>query len=204
MFETTYKSISRAATGIYRDKGSKFMAFAYSVKTEDEIKSILQQLKKEHPKANHHCYAYRLGVYKDVFRFNDDREPSGSAGRPIYGVILAHDLTQILIVVVRYFGGTLLGVPGLIHAYKSAAEEAILQATIMEFEIEEHYNLSFRYELLNDVMRLLKQYHATIHQQQMNEECNIDIAVTKKNADGFLKAISQNYLLKEGVKISLC
>ncbi|MEZ5068614.1 MAG: YigZ family protein [Bacteroidia bacterium] len=203
MFDLTYKSIAQPSTGVYRDKGSKFLAFAYPVKSETEIKSILQQLKKEHPKANHHCFAYRLGAYKNIFRHSDDREPSGSAGRPIYGVILANDLTQILIVVVRYFGGTLLGVPGLIQAYKGAADDAIQQASVQEFEIEEYYNLVFRYELLNDVMRLLKQSHATILQQQMSDDCSIDISVSKKNADNFINGISQNYLLKEGVTLKV-
>ena len=123
--------------GEFRDRGSRFMAYAYPVKDEAEIKNIVSNIRKEQPKANHHCYAYRLGPGNAVFRYSDDREPSGSAGKPIYGVIQANDLTDVLIVVTRYFGGTLLGIPGLINAYREAAANAIKSATIISKQITE-------------------------------------------------------------------
>src|ERR1700750_587996 len=125
LFEDTYLTIEKSAEGIFRDRGSKFLAFAYAITHDGDIKGILAQLKNLHPKANHHCWAMRLTADRSVFRVNDDGEPSGTAGRPILNILLSKNLTNILVVVVRYFGGTLLGVPGLINAYKTATEEAL-------------------------------------------------------------------------------
>jgi len=124
LFDDSYRTIEKPAEGVFRDRGSKFIAFAYPINSESELKNILSQLKSEHPKANHHCWAIRLGLDRSVFRINDDGEPSGTAGRPILNTLLSHNLTNVAVIVVRYFGGTLLGVPGLINAYKTATEEA--------------------------------------------------------------------------------
>ncbi|MET1055429.1 MAG: YigZ family protein, partial [Pedobacter sp.] len=132
LFDDTYKTIESRAEGLFKDKGSKFIAFAYPILSESEVKPILLGLRAEHTKANHFCYAYRLSPDRNVYRVNDDGEPSGTAGRPILNTLLSADVTNILIVVVRYFGGTLLGVPGLINAYKSAAAEALGLAEIIE------------------------------------------------------------------------
>jgi uncharacterized YigZ family protein len=132
LFEDTYRTINRPSEGIFRDKGSKFIAYAYPFKSEEHLKELINDLKNQHPKARHYCYAYRLSTDRAVYRINDDGEPSGTAGRPMLNTLLSKDLTNILMVVVRYFGGTLLGVPGLINAYKSAAEDAIQQAIIIQ------------------------------------------------------------------------
>jgi len=147
LFEDTYSTIEKPAEGIFRVRGSKFLAYAFPVSTENELKNILPQLKAEHPKANHHCYALRLGIDRSVFKINDDREPSGTAGRPILNTLLSRDLTNIVVIVVRYFGGTLLGVPGLINAYKSATEEALKQAVIIEKTVNDIYTIDFDYVL---------------------------------------------------------
>ena len=132
MGKDNYLSIEKRSEGIYKDRGSKFLAFAFPVYQEDEIKDILAELRKEYHDARHHCYAYRLGASKEIYRVNDDGEPSSSAGKPIFGQIQSNDLSNILIVVVRYFGGTLLGVGGLINAYRSAAADALINASIIE------------------------------------------------------------------------
>src|SRR4051794_20287173 len=132
LFEDTYLTIEKLVDGLFRDRGSKFLAFAYPINSENDIKPILAQLKAEHPKANHHCWAMRLGIDRSVFRVNDDGEPSGTAGRPILNTLLSKNITNVLVIVVRYFGGTLLGVPGLINAYKTATEEALKLAKITE------------------------------------------------------------------------
>ena len=146
MFEDTYKTIAAPSEGLYKEKGSKFLAFAYPVHNLDEIKTHLEQLRKDYFDARHHCYAYILGPRKDAFRANDDGEPSGTGGRPIHGQLLSADLTDTLIVVVRYFGGILLGASGLANAYKAAARDAIDHATIIQKTIDARYRLAFAYE----------------------------------------------------------
>ena len=196
-----FKTIVGYSEGVFRDKGSRFLVFAYYVEKESECKSVLEQIKKEHPKANHHCYAYRLGPYKNIFRWNDDREPSNTAGRPIYAVIQSNDLTNILIVVVRYFGGTLLGVPGLIQAYRSAAEATIEQNTIIEKDIEEEFELQMSFEEMAEVMKIVKQHKATFTQTSTANTLTLVVKAKKTFSDQFLKAINGNYLLKDKVKI---
>jgi uncharacterized YigZ family protein len=154
--EDTYKTISGPSEGLFKEKGSKFISFAYPVTSEDEIREILQHLKKEHHSARHHCYAWRLGHEKLQFRANDDGEPSSTAGKPILGQIQSFDLTNILIVVVRYFGGILLGVSGLINAYRNAALDAINQAEIVEKLVEQQLLIEFGYEGMNEVMKIFK------------------------------------------------
>lgn len=177
LFQDSYKTIEAPAEGIFRDRGSKFIGYVYPIQSEEDIKSIVQNLKAEHPKARHHCWAMRLSSDRSVFRINDDGEPSGTAGRPILNTLLSYDLTQILIVVVRYFGGTLLGVPGLINAYKTAAAEAILAANIIEKTINDHYQLVFGYLQLNEVMKLIKDKQLKIISQEMNNDCEMVVEI---------------------------
>ena len=177
MFDDTYKTIASPSEGLYREKGSKFLAFAYPVRTIDEVKAHLEQLRKDYFDARHHCYAYILGPRKDAFRANDDGEPSGTGGRPIHGQLLSADLTDTLIVVVRYFGGILLGASGLANAYKTAARDAIDRATIIEKTIDCRYRLSFAYEGMNDVMRILRDYDLKPENQSYNLDCTLEVSV---------------------------
>lgn len=172
-----YTTIANAATGDFRDRGSKFFSFAFPVRQAQEVKDCLSVLKKEHPKAVHHCYAYRLGADKNNFRTVDDGEPSGSAGKPILNVIDSEGLTNVLVVVVRYFGGTLLGVPGLIHAYKTATQLALQEAARTDHWIEQDYEISFDYPVMSEVLRLLKNAEATIHKQELQLFCNIKAGI---------------------------
>lgn len=183
LFSDTYLTIEKKAEIIFKDKGSKFLTFAFPVETDTQIKETLIQLKKEHPSANHHCYAYRLGADKLNFRANDDGEPSNTAGKPILGQIQSNDLTNVLIVVVRYFGGTLLGVSGLINAYKSSAAEVIKECNIIEKFISFNYTIQFPFEHLNDVMKLLKQLDCKITNQQFDNDCEISFSIRKANSE---------------------
>ena len=177
MFDDTYKTIAAPAEGLYKEKGSKFLAFAYPVRTIDEVKAHLERLRKDYFDARHHCYAYILGPRKDAFRANDDGEPSGTGGRPIHGQLLSADLTDTLIVVVRYFGGILLGASGLANAYKTAARDAIEHATIIEKTIDCRYRLGFAYETMNDVMRILKDYDLKPENQNYDMKCSLEVSV---------------------------
>ena len=177
MFDDTYRTLAGPSEGIYKEKGSKFLAFAYPVSTLDQVKAHLDQLRKDYFDARHHCYAYILGSRKDAFRANDDGEPSGTGGRPIHGQLLSADLTDTLIVVVRYFGGVLLGASGLANAYKTAARDAIDHATIIEKTIDTRYRLRFKYEAMNDVMRLLKDFDLKPMGQQFDLECSLEVLV---------------------------
>ncbi len=162
-----YFTIDKPSSAEFKDRGSKFIAYANPVETADEFKKILQELKKEHPKAVHHCFAYRLGFAGDNFRISDDGEPSGTAGRPILGQIDSKSLINVSIIVVRYFGGTLLGVPGLINAYKTATSLALQTVPIIQKQTELLYFLQFDYTRLNDVMLVLKQYKCTVISHEM-------------------------------------
>ncbi len=179
LFSDTYLTIQKPSEISFKDKGSKFLAFAFPVSNEQQVKDNLLQLKKAHPSANHHCYAYRLGADKLNYRANDDGEPSHTAGKPILGQIQSTDLTNIIIVVVRYFGGTLLGVGGLINAYKTSAAEVIKNAIIIEEQIQFKYSIQFQFEQLNDVMKLLKQLDCKINHQQFDTSCEIQFSVRK-------------------------
>ena len=170
-----YKTIKLPTAGVFKDKGSKFLAFAYPCENESEIKNIIEPLRKEHFKAVHFCYAYRIGLDKNNFRVNDDGEPSGSAGRPILNVLLSKEITNILVVVVRYWGGTLLGVPGLINAYKSATEEALANAEIIEKTVNDVYQITFGYVQMNDIMKVVKDFDLKIKNQQFDNQCVIEI-----------------------------
>lgn len=183
LFSDTYLTIEKPAEIIFKDKGSKFLTYAYPVQNEQQIKDILTQLKKEHHTANHHCYAYRLGADKQNYRANDDGEPNNTAGKPILGQIQSADLTDIFIVVIRYFGGTLLGVSGLINAYKTSAAEVIKACNIVEKQILFHYTVHFPFEQLNDVMKLLKQMDGKILKQNFDNQCEIQFSIRKANSE---------------------
>lgn len=173
----TYTTITAPATAEFRDRGSKFLAYAYPLNQVDEVKSFIAELKKEHPKAVHHCYAYRMGIDGTVYRANDDGEPSGSAGRPILGQIDSAGLTNILVVVVRYFGGTLLGVPGLINAYKTVTTDALATVVTVEKNVEFNLKLNFDYTIMNEVMVVLKQFEANIIKQEMTLFCDFEVGI---------------------------
>lgn len=186
LFEDTYFTIEETAEGIFRDKGSKFIAYAYPFKDENKLKEIIAELKSLHPKARHHCWAYRLSTDRTVFRLNDDGEPSGTAGRPILNVLLSKDVTNILVVVVRYFGGTLLGVPGLINAYKTAAQEALANAVIVEKTVNDVYQIDFEYLVMNDVMRIVKDENITVLDQQFDNACTMTVEMRKMQVNSFV------------------
>lgn len=191
LFDDTYRTISAPAEGLFKDKGSKFIAFAYPISSETEVKPILMKLRAEHTKANHFCYAYRLTPDRSVFRINDDGEPSGTAGRPILNVLLSAELTNILVVVVRYFGGTLLGVPGLIGAYKGATAEATGLADIIEKTVNDKYEIRFDYLVMNDVMRLVKEEQLQIIEQQFDNECMISFEVRTSQLNKVLQKLEK-------------
>lgn len=171
----TYKTIAGEVVAEFKDKGSRFIAFAYPVQTVGQVKQYVDNLREQHHKARHWCYAYRLGVDGLQFRANDDGEPSGSAGRPILGQIDSAELTDILVVVVRYFGGTLLGVPGLIHAYKTATVEALKAAQMLEKNVEKNVWLRCEYPQLNDAIRIARQHQAEILQQDLQLDCRLTV-----------------------------
>lgn len=180
----TFKTIASPSPEIlFKEKNSKFFGYAFPVTTEDEIKSHLEKLRKQHFGAGHFCSAFQLGTDTVYFRANDDGEPSNSAGMPIYGQIQSFGLTNVLVVVVRYFGGVKLGVGGLISAYKTAAQMALEEAVIIEKTIDIHFQISFDYQNMNKVMRIIKEKNLEIISQQMEESCQIEIATRKKNAE---------------------
>ena len=179
LFDDTYRTISSSSQGIYKEKSSRFIALAFPVSSEDDIKMQLAELRKEYHDARHHCYAYCLGADKSAWRVNDDGEPSGTAGKPIFGQIQSKDLTNILIVVIRYFGGIKLGIPGLINAYRTAAREAIDNATIVTRMIEERYEVCFEYPFMNVVMKILKEEQADIIEQQFENTCKIRFSIRR-------------------------
>lgn len=185
-----YKSISAPATGLFKDKGSRFIAHSFPVENETEIKEIIESLKKEYHDARHHCYAYRLGRLGDKFRANDDGEPSSSAGRPILGQIVSNELSDILIVVVRYFGGIKLGIPGLIRAYKTASAEAISNSEIIVKTECRDFRLLFEYMSIESVMRLIKDLRIAILSQTITESCILDVRVKLSQELLFLEKIS--------------
>ena len=185
-FVDEYLTISEPSQGLFKDRGSKFLAFAYPVTNEQEIKQIQEQLRSEYHDARHHCYAYMLGPEKLVYRANDDGEPSSTAGKPILGQIRSFDLTNILIVVIRYFGGTKLGVSGLIHAYKTASEEALKSANIIKKTLHDIYELKFEYPLMNDVMRILKEENIDQVGQKFELSCSVWISLRKADTEKVL------------------
>lgn len=193
-----YKGIAAPSSGIYKDNGSRFLAFAYPIESEAQAKERISQLKREYFDARHHCYAYRIGYDGAVWRANDDGEPSSTAGRPIYGQILSNGLSDIIIVVVRYFGGIKLGVPGLIKAYRSSSADAIANASIIEKVARKTFIVSFGYAQMNEIMQLLKQMQITPEKREFGLDCNVEIKIPLSEADRFTGAIEKI----EGTKIS--
>ncbi len=186
MSQEFYNTITQPVIAEFKDRGSQFLAYAYPLSSVEEFKLMLKALKEEHHKAVHHCFAYRLGVDGNTFRVSDDGEPSGSAGRPILGQIDSKELTNVLIIVVRYFGGTLLGVPGLINAYKTSAALALQTTPIVQKQIEVNYFLHFDYTRMNDVMMVVKQYNCTVIKQEMNLFCDAEIGIPKNRLEEVL------------------
>ncbi len=182
LFEDTYRTIKRPSEGIFKDRGSKFISRAYPVESEQEVKEILQNLRSEFFDARHHCYAYIIKPDKSISRTNDDGEPSGSAGKPIFNQLLSHDLTNILVVVVRYFGGTKLGIPGLINAYKLATKEAIEANEILEFKVNQSFEISYDYPLMDVVMRHLKDNNCQIIKTEFEMKCRVFFEIRKSES----------------------
>jgi len=189
----SYKTIEKQSTGYFKDKGSKFHSYAFPLGNEEEVKDIISRLKKEHHGARHHCYAWRLGTEEIQFRANDDGEPSSTAGKPILGQLLSFELTNILVVVVRYFGGTLLGVSGLINAYKNATADALKNADIIEKHIEKKYQIDFTYNELNEVMHILKQENFNIINTDFQENCSLIFSVRKSYSEKAEKIFNKMY-----------
>ena len=193
----TYKTIATASEEVlYKEKNSKFFGYAFPVTTEEEIKEILERLRKEHFSARHWCYAYQIGTEKIQYRANDDGEPNNSAGMPIYGQIQSFEVTNVLVVVVRYFGGVKLGVGGLISAYKIAAQMALENSEIVERTIDKHFIISFGYANMNKVMRIIKEKNLQIVSQKMEMDCEIEISIRKKNIQNLLDTFENLYEIK--------
>jgi uncharacterized YigZ family protein len=187
----TYLTIKAFSQGLYKEKGSRFIAQAWPVTNQEEIKSILENIRKEYHSARHYCFAWMLGQDRQTFRVNDDGEPSGTAGKPILGQINSSNLTNVLLVVIRYFGGKLLGVSGLINAYKTAAESALQNSEIIELYIEDYYELRFPYSAINDVMKVIKEEEAGQSMQKFELECSMSINFRASSRDRILNAISR-------------
>lgn len=195
-----FNTIDRSAVAEFKDRGSKFLGHAYPVSDNNQFKKILQELKKEHPKAVHHCFAYRLGITGDNFRSSDDGEPSGTAGKPILGQIDTKELTNIAVIVVRYFGGTLLGVPGLINAYKTTASLVLQTVPVIQKQVEVPFIIHFDYADVNDVMKIIKQYNCTITAQELQLFPYINFNIPVNRVEEVLSRIKDfpNIELKKG------
>jgi uncharacterized YigZ family protein len=190
MTEDSYLTLKEKSEGLYKEKGSKFIALAFPVQNEEEVKQHLEDAKKDYYDARHHCYAYMLGKDGEVYRTNDDGEPNHSAGDPILGQIKSNNLTFVLIIVVRYFGGTKLGVGGLINAYKTAALEAINNNTIVSETVKVLIEINFDYLTMNDIMRLIKEYDATIKEQNFDNNCRMVVEVRLGSLETFMEKLS--------------
>jgi uncharacterized YigZ family protein len=196
LFEDTYQEIEQAAEGFYKSKGSKFYAHAIKVYSDGDVKKELAELRKKYYDARHHCYAYILNPDKSAYRTNDDGEPSGSAGKPIHGQLLSHDLTNILVVVIRYFGGTKLGIPGLILAYKEATKDALNHATIKKLFVKDVYEILFGYPDMNVVMRILKDEKLEQFDQDFGVDCKLKFAVRRRESERLYQKIKAIHTLK--------
>ena len=186
-----YKTIADNSFGEFKDRGSKFFGYAYPTTSEEEVKEWLEVLKKEHPKARHFCYAYRLDLAGNQFRANDDGEPSGTAGKPILGQIDSFELTKVLVVIVRYFGGTKLGASGLINAYKTTAQLTLAQATIINKTVNDIYSLTFDYAIMSDIMGFLKKRNIEITKEVYIAKPTLEISMPKNSALGILDQLNE-------------
>jgi len=194
-----FHTIGAPAEGLYKEKGSKFIAYAFPVSDEQQIKEIIARLKKEHHSARHHCFAWRLGPDLELFRVNDDGEPSGTAGRPIFGQIKQHELTDILVVVVRYFGGILLGTSGLTNAYKQAAANVLANALIIEKVVETTIEVNFDYQAMNDFMMVLKEFQLEMKESHFDLTCKARILVRKQLTDIVMEKLQKIDKLKASI-----
>ena len=194
----TYSTIERPSMAEFKDKGSKFIAYAFPVQSVEDFKQRLNEIKKEHPKATHHCFAYRIGTDGNNFRVSDDGEPSGSAGRPILGQIDSKQLTDTLVIVVRYFGGSLLGIPGLINAYKSATALSLQLTPVVTKSIEVMFQVQFPYTQLDSVLRLLRQLRVTVVKKDVQLFCTLTIGIPVKDID----AVQDQLQIMEGITIT--
>lgn len=187
----SYLTIAQASEGIYSEKGSKFIACAFPLNAEEDVKEYIELVKKKYSKARHYCYAYQVGFEKNVFRINDDGEPSGTAGKPIHGQIRSFELSDVLIVVVRYFGGTLLGASGLLHAYKTAAATAIENSSLITKTPMETIRISFYFAQLNEIMKLSKQKNVSVLDKQIENECFMTLSVPKGEEEKLKKQLDK-------------
>jgi len=185
-----YFTIEKPSVAEYKDRGSRFIGYVYNIETINDFKERLADIKKEHPKATHHCFAYRLGLDKNNFRVSDNGEPSGTAGRPILGQIDSKGLTNVVVFVVRYFGGSLLGVPGLINAYKTAAALAIQTTPVIQKPVTVNYNLQFDYTQLNTMLAIIKQNKCVILRQDLQLFCVMDISIPKRSEEDVIKKLN--------------
>lgn len=190
-----FLTIDKPGVAEFKDKGSKFIGYAYPIKSADEYKVALQEVKALHPKASHHCFAYRIGLDNNLFRSSDDGEPSGSAGKPILNAIDSRDITDVLVVVVRYFGGTLLGVPGLVNAYKTTASLSLQTTPIIQKPILVIYELQYNYTQSNIVMSIIKQLNCTIIKNETQLFCMMKVGVIQSKEAEFLHKIKDNHTI---------
>ena len=191
-----YNSIDKPSTAEFKDRGSKFIAYAYPIQSVEDFKQKLNDIKKEHPKATHHCFAYRIGTDGNTFRVSDDGEPSGSAGRPILGQIDSKQLTNTLVIVVRYFGGVLLGVPGLINAYKTSAALCLQITPIVERSVEVKYRLEFPYMHLDNVLKILKQADVIIVKKDIQLFCVLEVMIPKNKTELVIARLGEDVISK--------
>ena len=184
-----FYTIDKTAVAEFKDRGSRFIAFAFPLTAKEDFKTQLAVVKTEHPKATHYCFAYRIGLDGNNFRSGDDGEPSGSAGKPILGQIDSKELTNTLIIVVRYFGGSLLGVPGLINAYKTAASLVLQVTPVVQKQVEINYRLQFDYTMMNDIMMIVKQYNCSVLTQEMQLFCSMNIGIPVNREESILNRL---------------
>lgn len=197
-----YYTIEKESFAEFKDRGSRFLAFAYPVSSVEECKQLLQQSRKAHPKAAHHCFAWRLGFDGNQFRQSDDGEPSGTAGKPILGQIDSKQLTNVMIIVVRYFGGTLLGVPGLIQAYRSATAMALQLVPIIQKPVEIGYELQFDYTQVNEVMNIIKQFNCTVISQEMQLFCIMQVGIAQSRLEEVLYRLKELHTVEVKQKLN--
>lgn len=196
LFTDTYKIIKNPVEGFFKDRGSKFISKVYPVENEEEIKTNLEALRTEYYDARHHCYAWIIGPDKSAYRINDDGEPSGSAGKPIYGQLLSNDITNVLAVVIRYFGGTKLGIPGLINAYRESVKEALNKADILELTVNEEYCVEYEYPLMDVVMRTIKDNDLSILNTNFELNCKLRFSVRKSREQEIVDLFNSIYGVK--------
>jgi len=196
MGKDIYRTISTKSQGFYSEKGSKFISYAFPVESEEQVKENLQYLKKKHYDARHHVYAFIIGADQSFYRASDDGEPSNSSGIPVLGQLRSFDLTNTLIIVVRYFGGTKLGVPGLINAYKTAASDAINNAVIIEKTVNDNLEIEFSYDDMNFVMKAIKDYNIDIINQEFLVDCKINVSIRRSLKNNFIEQLKQNHRIK--------